>query len=411
MIKEYFSVRSEETIVKIEDSQIKMVNNKNIVRKSVRVFDEDKKILALAAAVGNIPDAELEEKAKSLLSLNMPYNYELEKDTQGKFVKDKCNVNPETLATEALKDLKEYTKDFVFDGNSATYKVTNTLRNSLGLDLSLTRGMLRLGFTIRQKGSGNIMDTGNGFGYFDLTDERYQQFLKNTDFVCKACQSEKVALENKPYKVLMNYSYLLRKFLTDITAIPYEEKSSLLAGKLGTQVFHESVNINDCYDIDDLVVYIPYDHEGIVAKAELPVIENGVLKNILYDKKTAQKYGKTTTGNGFRNYNSNPAVYNKNLVFKNVERLTSELIADEYVIVPYISSGGDFLPNGNYSLPIQMGFVFKNGKFIGKTPQLTITGNYVDSLSKDLIGLSKNDVFKELLEETLVLSEIVVSIN
>ena len=415
MIKEYLTANNQETRIQIEDSKIDATKTKNITQKSVRVFDKEKKILSLAAAVGNVSDDELEKKAIDLLALGIPFEYELEKDTKGNFIKEKLsikdNIELETLTERILNDLKDISKDFVISGVVSTNTAKRTLKNTLHLDLSVQRTLIDCSLSLKQKGSGNIFDAGAGFSGFDITDKKYQDFLKETEFIAKACLSKEVPLENKIYKVLSNSWNLTRKFHSDINGIEYEEKTSLLAGKLNEKVFNENFCINECHDYENLNIFVPFDHEGIVRKEELVIVDKGVLKNVFFDKKQAHKYGKVSTGNGFREYNTNPLISSRGIRFLGVETKVTDLISDSIVIVPFISSGGDFLPNGNFSLPIQLAFVFENGKFIGKAPQITLIGNYLDCFNKDFIALGKNDLLEEMLSETMVLCNMRVNVN
>ena len=416
MIKEYFTNQKEESSIKIEDSKIKSYKNTNITEKSVRVFDvvtmspsskeKEKKVFALAAAKGNVPDCELENKAIDLLSMNMPYDYELEKNLKAEFIKEKLNIeNLESFTNKALKDLKSISKNFVLSGSSSIDKSKIKLRNNLDLDLSKQLTMISLSLSMKLKGSGNIMDSYTGISGFDITDEEYQDFMKDSEFMAKACLSKEVKLKSKPYKILFQSELILGKLDEDINGVEYEEKTSLLTGKLNKQIFNENINIVELRVNDDTTTFYPFDHEGIVNTYGHNIVKNGVLKTILYNKKYAKKYGKVSTGNGFRNYNSNPYITNTGLNFGYdvSHRNCTDLISDDIVIIPFISSGGDYLPNGNYSLPVQMAFVFENGKFIGKAPQFTLTGNYLKSLNKDFIALGNNDIMKNLLCKTMLM--------
>ncbi|MDD4156276.1 MAG: metallopeptidase TldD-related protein [Candidatus Cloacimonetes bacterium] len=405
MIKELFINETENLTVKVVDGKIDALRTQKLTEKAVRVFDEENKLLALSAGIGEIDEKELEEKAKSLLSLGMSYNYDLEKDKQAEFSKVYESYTLESLEEKAktvLNDLNQITDQFVFNGTVSAESLENTLQNSLGLNLKRHRSNLEFGFMMKMKGSGNIMDAYTGYGAFKFDDKEYAQFLKDTDFIAKACLSEPVSLENKNYKILFQPGQLLSKFKSDINSSQYEEKSSLFSDRLNEKIFHESVSIKEVYDNDELQCFVPYDHEGIIKEADLDLVKNGVLKTIIYDKKRASKYGKQTTGNGFRAYNSHPGPSLRAIDLYGDIELSSNLIADDIVILPFLSSGGDFLPNGNFSMPTQLAFVFKNGKFIGKAPQITITGNYLDSFNKDFIAIAKNDLIPEVLSKKLI---------
>jgi len=411
MIREYYSDQRETVSAIIEDGKIKAVKSKNITEKSIRVFDVDNHIFALSAGVGDVSDAELESKAKDLLSLKMPFQYELERDSKADFKKDILTITDiEAWTQRYLTDLNAICSDFVLSGTASIYTLTNTLRNDLNLQLSMQKSSLSCGLSLKQIGSGNIDDAELSIDGYDITPQKYDDVLKSADLICNAVRSKEVTLVNGRYKILFATYYILQKFYGDIRGNDYEAKSSLLAGRLGEQIFSENISLNECHDNVDYVTFNPYDDEGIIRHTELPIVQNGVLKNIIYDKKIAQKYGKLSTGNGFRSYNTNPGIGNRYLTFPGVTATASSMIGDDTVILPLISSGGDFLPNGNYSLPVQLALVFKNGVFVGKAPQISLTGNYLETLNKDFVGVCKNDVVKEMATPELVYAEATVSV-
>jgi len=411
MIREYFANHEEESTVVIEDGQIKALKSKNITSKSIRVFDEKNHIFALSAGVGDVSYSELEAKALDLLSLQMPFKYDLERDVSAHFVKDILTITDiEAFTQRFLDDIYQICPDFVLSGNATITKFQNTLRNDLHLDLSRQRNSLGCGIGLKLKGSGSIDDAYTSISGFDISPQKYDNVLKSTELLCNTSRSKEVSLADGTYKILFVPYQLLGKMESDICGEAYETKSSLLAGRLGEQIFHENITLIECHDSDEYETFVPYDHEGIIRKHELPIIENGILKNILYDKKTANKFGKTSTGNGFRHYNANPTAYPRTLIFPQPSVNATSLIADDTVIVPVISSGGDFLPNGNYSLPIQLALVFKNGVFAGKAPQLSITGNYLETLNKDFICICKNDILKELMSANLIFANAIVTV-
>jgi len=411
MIREYYTFQKETSSVIIEDAHIKAVKNKNITEKSIRVFDENNQIFALSAGVGDIRDAELESKAKELLSLKMPYKYELEKDCKADFSKVKLSISDiESFTQSFLSDIKDFSSDFVVSGTASIATYTTTLKNDLNLHLSQKERMLIYNLSLKQKGSGNIADADVSFYGFDISPDKYKDILKSTELLCSTCRSKEVPLVDGSYKILFPTYYILQKFYSDICGNEYETKSSLLTDRLGEQIFHVDISLNESHDNDDYTQFAPCDDEGIIRQFELPIVENGILKNIIYDKKTAQKYGKTSTGNGFRNYNSNPGVSNRLLIFPNISASALSMIANDTVIFPMICSGGDFLPNGNYSLPVQLALVFKNGVFAGKAPQLSITGNYLDTFNKDFISICKNDILKEMATQELIFANAMVRV-
>lgn len=74
----------------------------------------------------------------------------------------------------------------------------------------------------------------------------------------------------------------------------YEEGRTFTAGKLGQALFHSGINLVDdpfCKE----VLGPGFDYEGH-PKQRMHLIENGVIRNIAYDRKTAKLAGKASTG-------------------------------------------------------------------------------------------------------------------
>ena len=72
-----------------------------------------------------------------------------------------------------------------------------------------------------------------------------------------------------------------------------------MQGKTGEKIASERVTLRD----DALLLggygTQPFDSEGVSGKNKA-VIENGVLKTLLYNRRTAKKDGVASTGNGFK---------------------------------------------------------------------------------------------------------------
>lgn len=78
------------------------------------------------------------------------------------------------------------------------------------------------------------------------------------------------------------------------SAQDYVEGRSFLRDKLGTKVTGENFSVrDDAYD--PAAPGIPFDYDGIPRLA-LPLIENGVAKNLVHDRRTAVKMNTNSTG-------------------------------------------------------------------------------------------------------------------
>lgn len=165
---------------------------------------------------------------------------------------------------------------------------------------------------------------------------------------------------------------------------------SLLAGKVGERVAAEIVSIVDDPMREDSPMKTPFDGEG-VATYRKNVIENGVLKTLLYDLTTAKKDGVTTTANGQRGGYSSP-VHIAPYSFSISPGEDSE--EDLFVAVGdgiYITEckgfhAGANAVTGDFSIE-SAGFRIRDGKRAEPIKSFTVAGNFFELLkSIDRLG-------------------------
>lgn len=53
---------------------------------------------------------------------------------------------------------------------------------------------------------------------------------------------------------------------------------------------------------------------------------------------------------------------------------------------------GDYTPQGDFAIPVQMTYLVKNGCFVGKPPPLQLNSTFLAIFGKDFIGVSKNPI-------------------
>ena len=163
---------------------------------------------------------------------------------------------------------------------------------------------------------------------------------------------------------------------------------SLLAGKEGTPVASECVNVTDDAMRDGIALKTSFDGEG-VATYRKSVIENGVLKTLLYDLVTAGKSGKESTANGHRSGGSisiapfcmciEAGGYTLDGLFE---------LAENGVYVTEMKglhAGADSV-TGDFSIECA-GFLIENGKKTTPVKSFTVAGNFF-TLLKNVIALS-----------------------
>ncbi len=133
----------------------------------------------------------------------------------------------------------------------------------------------------------------------------------------------------------------------------------------------------------------PFDGEGHPTMKK-PLIENGILKNYLYDTYWANKAGEESTGNARRNYNSEPSIGPTNLIvepgMKSFQELVSEIENGIYVI-SLMGVHTANISSGEFSVVASPAYTIKNGEIESPVKQAMIAGNMKDLIRKvDEVG-------------------------
>ena len=176
---------------------------------------------------------------------------------------------------------------------------------------------------------------------------------------------------------------LLETFSGLFSAENTQHNLSLLKGKVGETIAAECVVLMD----DPLLPFAegsrPFDAEGVATKTKA-VIENGVLKTLLHNLKTAQKDGVETTGNASKaSYSAPIRVSPTNFFFKPgtkdlaglMTQMGNGLVITE---VNGLHSGANSI-SGDFSL-LAKGYTVKDGKKIDAVEQITVAGNFYQLL-------------------------------
>lgn len=165
---------------------------------------------------------------------------------------------------------------------------------------------------------------------------------------------------------------------------------SLLAGKLGEAIASDSFSIIDDGKLKDGFGTSPVDGEGI-PRMTTPIIENGVLRNYLYDCNTAMKDKVKSTGNRSRgNYQSQGGVGTSNVYLKpgdfTRENLISGIDKGFYINVAFGLHAGIDSTSGDFSFPAA-GFMIENGALGQPVRGISAAGNLFDMMkSVDKVG-------------------------
>ncbi len=193
-------------------------------------------------------------------------------------------------------------------------------------------------------------------------------------------------IESGSYKAVLHHEAmlsLLATFSGVFSAENAQKGMSLLNDKEGEKIAADCVTICDDPLLANGIASPPFDDEG-VATFKKNVVENGVLKTLLHNLKTAEKANKKSTGNaGKAGYSAPVRVAPSNFFFQagdqSFDALLS-LVGDGIVITDLqgMHAGANAI-TGNFSLSAK-GYTIKDGKKAQPINQITVAGNFYDVL-------------------------------
>ena len=190
----------------------------------------------------------------------------------------------------------------------------------------------------------------------------------------------------KPYAM----SDLLSAFSPMFSADEAQKGCSLLAGKEGQEIASKIVTIWD--DPFHAIAPRAFDGEGTPC-VKKTVVEQGLLKTLLHNLKTAKKAGVESTGNASRRSAASavgvaPTVFRVEAGSQNFEELLKEL--ENGLVISELEglhAGVDSV-SGDFSLKAA-GFLVENGVIVRPVSNITVAGNFV-TMMKDVIAVGSD---------------------
>jgi PmbA protein len=194
-------------------------------------------------------------------------------------------------------------------------------------------------------------------------------------------QFDASSVDSGEYRILLRNDAagdLLSAFSSMFFAERVQKGLSLLTGKLGQPVASEAVTIvDDPFEADNPRAF---DAEG-VPSVLTTVVEKGVLKNYLYNLKSALKDGVASTSNAGRMGTAGPVnTAPSNFYIVKGDKSFDELKAmlQNGLLITEISGlhAGLNPVSGDFSL-IAKGQLVENGEIVRSVDQITVAGNFL----------------------------------
>ncbi|MCL2360641.1 MAG: TldD/PmbA family protein [Defluviitaleaceae bacterium] len=273
--------------------------------------------------------------------------------------------------------------DFCTIGNAESEML---MANSYGLNLSQKRNMASATIFARVAENGIMKSsmeywTGRDFGEFDykaLAEKAVEDALSYLGAESIPTGAYTIAFDNDSAKDL--FAVFSGIFMAENA----QKGFSLLSNdKVGTEIAVPHITLRDDGVCKKSLGSIAFDAEG-VATQQKAIIENGVLKTLLYNLKSAAKDGVKSTGNASKaGLGGAIGTSCTNYYLVPSETSFDEMISgvEKGVIITGMAGlhSGINPVSGDFSVSAD-GFLIENGKKTKPVEQITIAGNFYDVL-------------------------------
>jgi PmbA protein len=197
-------------------------------------------------------------------------------------------------------------------------------------------------------------------------------------------------VETKDMEVVLDYraaAGLLGSFINAFNADNVQRGRSIYANETGNEVISKSLSIYDDGTYEGGLGSSISDGEGTKSQ-KTTLIENGILKNFIYDIYTSKKGNTKSTGNGMRaSFADMPAVGLSNLVLE-FDDLRDISDVNEGLIVTDVLGAHTANPiSGDFSVEVNNAFKIKNGEIGEPVKKAMLSGN-IFNVMKTAEGIS-----------------------
>ena len=206
----------------------------------------------------------------------------------------------------------------------------------------------------------------------------------------------------KTQRTVLVENGILKNYLS---AENVQRDRSILKNKIGEQIFNDCITIVDDGTLDYGLYSSKCDDEGTKTQRTV-LVENGILKNYLYDIKRANKEGKTSTGNASRGYSSLPYISPTNFIIEKTNNSLDDF--DEYIYINGIIGSHTSNPiTGDFAVEIQNSYYYKNGEIIPLKKGMF--GGNIFEMFKKAIPLNDVEQRGKLISPSIVFKGEIVS--
>ena len=313
----------------------------------------------------------------------------------------------EKKALEADEKIIKVEESAVISGKS-----TLIIKNSNGMDVCSKSNFIAA-YVVPIASDGEQMNNGFGIlGGFDRACLDADKAVKNgvteaIDFLgAKSVKSASMRV------IFRNSAFcdMIETFSGIFSSDAAQRGLSMLAGKEGEKIAADCVTLTDDSTTDFGFGSRPFDAEGVAGQKTV-VVENGVLKTLLYNLKTAHKAGVKSTGNASKGgYTSPVGISVTNFTLTPGEK-TLEALCEKMgggIIITEVSGlhAGANAVTGDFSL-MAKGYLVEGGKQGRAVTGVTVSGNFYELLKN--IEEPGSDVYHNMFGAAISSPSVLIS--
>lgn len=397
MEHEKITVKETSYSVNIAGGKVDSLRVKQDLKTVIRVYEDGK--IGVAGRIGEGDDKALFEEAKEKLAQNIAYpcnlceNGKREENNIRKIIPEKDYVK---TIKKLIARLNKCYPDFVFSNKINMGEDDIVYENSKNTKFTYKGNEIGGALVIKDKASANIMDLSYGFVKNAYDEDKIVNDIGNLLKV----YHNKVAMPEGEVPVIINAMEVLQYSAQHMIAELYVSGSSLLSGKLGEKIFDDKVSIlTDRGNKDRSLPF--FDAEGVVNKDDkFYFVKDGVFSGVATYKRSAANFNLPLSGGGYAPFDEVPQTSFAGFKMARTDKLKN-LVKGKAIYV-FITSGGDMTPDGTVGLPVQLAYLYDNGKLVGRLPEFGINGNIFEFLGKDFIGVARDDIFEFSDDDVIV---------
>ncbi len=232
------------------------------------------------------------------------------------------------------------------------------------------------------KGKGDVSTAyeSDSSRYFDIDP---QQIAKDASMVARDSLGGRV-VKTKNMDVVLDYhaaSGLLSTFVNALSADNVQRGRSVFAGKIGSEVVSSSLSMYDDGTLERGLNSSMSDGEGTPTQ-RTSVVEDGVLKNFLYDIYTSKKDDVASTGNGIRSsFADTPSVGVSNFILEFDDVLEISDINEGFLVTDVMGAHTSNPMSGDFSVETRNAFKIEQGEIAYPIKKAMLSGNIFQSMN------------------------------